>query len=123
MSPDEQIAEWRARGLVVTEGKRSALPTPVAAVADVLPADLSERAFQRKVMDLARANGWAAYHTHDSRRSPAGFPDCVFVRERVVWAELKSATGKLRTDQRAWVKLLRPADWSEARAVLTACCP
>src|SRR5688572_19177552 len=40
----------------------------------------TERAFQAQVVKYARLMGWTAYHTHDSRRSQAGFPDLVLVR-------------------------------------------
>lgn len=62
------------------------------------------------------------YHTHDSRHSAAGFPDLVLVgRGRLLFIEVKSATGKLTTPQLAWYAGLldvgaeayvwRPADW------------
>jgi hypothetical protein len=35
---------------------------------------MSEKAFQAKVLQLARLNGWAWYHPYDSRRSNPGFP-------------------------------------------------
>lgn len=86
---------------------------------------ITERAFQGQVLDLARRFGWLAYHTHDSRRSDPGFPDCVFVRgARVVFAELKRERGgRVSPEQRAWLDALtltpaesylwRPSDWDE----------
>ena len=66
-----------------------------------------EKDFQAQVLDLARLCGWLCYHTHDSRRSAPGFPDLVLVRPpRLVFAELKSEEGKLRPEQRAWLKTL-----------------
>ena len=50
------------------------------------------------VVDLARTLGWRVYHTYDSRRSQPGFPDLVLVRERILFLELKSETGKLSHD-------------------------
>lgn len=96
----------------------------------------TESSFQAAVIAFARLNGWLAYHTHDSRRCAAGFPDLVFVRGgRVVFAELKSAKGKERPDQTVWldaleqveaaaggavgVYLWRPDSWDQIRAVLT----
>jgi len=68
----------------------------------------TERAFQNEVVRYARMMGWRLYHTHDSRRSEAGFPDLVLVRRpRLVWAELKSERGRLTDDQRAWIEELR----------------
>lgn len=89
----------------------------------------TERAFQASVVRYARLMGWAAYHTYDSRRSDAGFPDLVLVRRpRVVFAELKSQRGRLRPAQRAWIEELRacgqdvfiwrPSQWQEVERVL-----
>jgi hypothetical protein len=60
------------------------------------------------------------YHTHDSRRSPSGFPDLVIVGDRVLYRELKTAKGKVSDAQAAWLHALvlagqdacvwRPAD-------------
>jgi hypothetical protein len=64
------------------------------------------------VLDAARdkcaaAARWEVYHTHDSRHSPAGFPDLVLVRPpRVIFAELKTATGRVTADQWRWRDLL-----------------
>lgn len=41
--------------------------------------DMSESVFQSKVINMAKSLGWEHYHTHDSRRSVAGFPDLVLV--------------------------------------------
>jgi hypothetical protein len=51
----------------------------------------SEAAFQDEVLGLARFYRWRGYHTHDSRRSTAGFPDLVLVKApRLIFAELKT---------------------------------
>lgn len=90
----------------------------------------SERRFQDDyVIPLARLRGWRVYHTHDSRRSPAGFPDLFMVRfKRLVAAELKSQRGKITVDQKLWLMSLsaagietyvwRPEDRPEIAAVL-----
>lgn len=66
--------------------------------------EISERQFEAQVKDAAKMFGWLYYHTHRSQFSPAGFPDCVFVRPpETVYAELKSATGKLSEEQRRWL--------------------
>ena len=57
----------------------------------------TEKAFQTQVEDLASYLGWWCFHLNQPRRSPAGFPDLVMFRERVIFAELKSrspTTGK-----------------------------
>lgn len=68
----------------------------------------SEAAFQDQVLGLARLYGWRGYHTHDSRRSSPGFPDLVLLRPpRLMFAELKTATGQLRREQDEWLNDLR----------------
>lgn len=69
---------------------------------------MTEEQLQAAIIDAARALGWLVYHTRDSRRSAAGFPDLVLVDRgrasapRLIFAELKSETGKLSDDQLAW---------------------
>jgi hypothetical protein len=101
-----------------------------------LPASISERDFQNRVVELARLRHWLVYHTHDSRRSDPGFPDLVMVRGGVlVFAELKSQKGRTTLAQREWllgldgvgrtsyevvkVHVWRPADWPQIVEVLT----
>lgn len=69
----------------------------------------SEAGFQAAVVEYAQIRQWAlVYHTHDSRRSPEGFPDLVLVRgERIVFAELKSQAGRTSPQQEAWLAGLR----------------
>ena len=79
----------------------------------------------RKVLAAAVPAGWMAYHTHDSRRSEAGFPDLVLVKPPVVvFVELKTNKGRTSKEQTQWleqlglctdieVHLWRPADWDE----------
>ncbi len=86
--------------------------------ARALAPQLSERQFQATVIEYARLQGFRAAHFHDSRRQvapgvlvgdkdAAGFPDLVLCRgETVVFAELKSAKGKLTPEQTAWLDAL-----------------
>lgn len=70
----------------------------------------SEKQFQEKVVQLARLLGYRCYHTHDSRRSAAGFPDLVLAKPgRLVFAELKSEKGKVSREQEQWIETLRAA--------------
>lgn len=87
------------------------------------PPGISERRFQALVVTASTLLGYRVYHTHDSRRSDKGWPDLVLCRPpRLIFAELKSATGKVKKEQREWLDLLgacpgveqylwRPADW------------
>lgn len=91
---------------------------------------LTEKAFQQRVTDLCDWYGLAWYHTHDSRRSPSGFPDLVVVGTRTVFVELKSEKGRVSTAQREWLQNLndsgewtavwRPSDWEAVKTVLGA---
>ena len=95
---------------------------------------MTESELQGAVIDLAQTFKWRTYHTHDSRRSAAGFPDLVMVRaERLIFAELKSEKGRVSIDQIHWLNALadsgcaevavwRPADWTsgEIERVLRA---
>src|SRR5262249_48363282 len=69
--------------------------------------DVREREFMQAVLQLARRQGWLCYHTHDSRRSEAGFPDLCLVRAgRLLLVELKTEDGELSAPQRTWAELL-----------------
>lgn len=90
--------------------------------------EMSEDALQTRVLLLAGSLGWLAYHTHDSRRSQAGWPDLVLAHKKrplLLIRELKSARGKVTPDQERWLALLagagvdagvwRPVDLVEGR--------
>jgi len=94
---------------------------------------ITERQFQdNQVIRLAEMLGYIVYHTHDSRRSNAGFPDLVMVHPdqpgRVIIAELKRVGGRPTDEQVIWLSLLNggriesylwdPRDYSEIEAVL-----
>ncbi len=69
---------------------------------------MTENQLQTQVLALARYYGWETYHTHDSRRSNAGWPDLVLIKvPRVLFIELKSFRGSLRPEQRGWLYQLR----------------
>jgi hypothetical protein len=101
---------------------------------------LTEEQFQRQVTDLARIRNWVWVHVRAGRtlsgdwRVPTsgplakGWPDLVLVRERIVFAELKTDRGRITADQHAVHDLLRaagaeayiwrPKDWDEIDFVL-----
>ncbi len=102
--------------------------------------NISERDFERQVLELAKLTGWRAAHFRPAKtskgwRTPvsgdgAGFPDLVLCRGPcLVFAELKSEDGKLRPEQREWLEALsrcrgvearlwRPSDFEEIQAML-----
>lgn len=105
--------------------------------------DMSESEFQIAVIDLAHTFGWVCAHFRaaQNRRGVwmtpvaadgAGWPDLALFHEgqsRVLYRELKSATGKLSAAQQEWGRVMlgcgqdwcvwRPADMSEIAATLS----
>jgi hypothetical protein len=95
---------------------------------------IEEVAFLATVTELATLTGWLVYHTYDSRRSQAGFPDLVLARgDRLIFAELKTDKGRIRPAQIEWldrlgavassqpgisVYLWRPKDWAGIEKIL-----
>lgn len=70
--------------------------------------ELDEQAWQGRIEGAARLYGWRVYHTHDSRRSAPGFPDLVMVRgPELIFAELKTDTGRVKPEQAEWLEALR----------------
>lgn len=87
-------------------------------------AAMSEEQLQKAIVGAAQRAGWFVYHTYDSRRSTAGYPDLHLVhltRGLSVFRELKTEKGRLTPDQIRWIQALtaagvdagvwRPADW------------
>lgn len=99
---------------------------------------MTEAAFQRLVLDLAKLHGWRRAHFAHARtargwRTPCradgkGFPDLVLVRPargavrgRTLFVECKTDTGRLTEEQADWrraliaagneYRLWRPKDW------------
>jgi hypothetical protein len=116
------------------EQERACLARAVSVVAVLLPMppDASEDYFQSEVVKLADRNGWLHYHTFDSRRCVAGFPDLMLLRGGVcVVAELKVKKNRPTAAQRRWlaefeavpgliVRHWRPEHWPEIVTLLTA---
>ena len=72
---------------------------------------MTEAQFQEAVVQLAQLTGWLVYHTFDSRRSQAGYPDLTLVKgRRLVFAELKSQAGRVSAEQQQWLGALREAN-------------
>jgi hypothetical protein len=90
--------------------------------------DMTEKDFSAKFWKLAESLGWDGYHTHDSRKSAAGYPDWTLWRERIVFAELKTEAGKTTAAQDTVIEGLRaaggevyvwrPSDWNQICEVL-----
>ncbi len=101
---------------------------------------MNEKQFEDQVIDLAHLNGFRVAHFTQAQVRPGvwatpvkadgkGFPDLVLVRDRVIFAELKSDRGSVRIDQGIWAQSLtsagaemylwRPKDLEEIAAVLS----
>ena len=102
---------------------------------------MTEREFQRAVVELARLMGWRVHHTRPALtragewRTPiqgdAGFPDLVLCRPpRLILAELKRNGARPTPQQQAWLDALAscagvecylwtPADWDAVVRTLT----
>jgi hypothetical protein len=79
---------------------------------------VTEQQLQQAVIECARTLGWLVAHFRTAKtergwRTPVegdgkGFPDLVCVRGgRVIFAELKSSTGRLSDEQTIWISELR----------------
>ncbi len=90
---------------------------------------ISERQLQQTVETLAEYLGWWVWHDNDSRRNKAGWPDLVLIRPgRLIFAELKTETGRLTDEQRRILSMLkmagqevyvwRPMDMETIRGIL-----
>lgn len=76
---------------------------------------VDEKQFQADVILFAKLRGWRHHHHYDARKSTAGWPDLVLVRNaRALFVELKTNTGEVTPEQRDWIDDLN-------RAGLTAC--
>ena len=84
----------------------------------------TEEELQTNTIHAAEQFGWSAYHTYDSRRSRAGFPDLVLWhprQKRFLLRELKTEQGVLSADQKTTIRTMlaagadvavwRPRDW------------
>lgn len=88
-----------------------------------------EEDFLADVIAFAKRLGYRHYHTRDSRKSVAGFPDlCLVGRGRLIFAELKIGDNTPTAEQSNWLDDLRaagvpaycwwPKDWGQIREVL-----
>ena len=81
---------------------------------------MTERDFQRSVMELAELSGWETLHVRTSMQQgryltattgtmAKGWPDLLLIhrsRQKLIFAELKSDKGSLRPDQSRVLSLL-----------------
>lgn len=70
---------------------------------------VTERQMSEWVRKAAQVTGYLAYHTWNSMHSAPGFPDWCLVhpkRHRIIFIELKTATGKVTVKQAEWIEAL-----------------
>ncbi len=71
---------------------------------------MTEKDWQKQVIDLARLFGFRVFHPWLSIRSEKGWPDLALFRPgRFLLAELKTETGKLPASQESMIADLRAA--------------
>lgn len=94
---------------------------------DHLVKSMKERELQAAIEAEAVLRRWFVYHTFNSIGSHPGFPDLVLARtlggpdtSRLVFAELKTARGRISPDQRLWLEALRRVSENVAIAVEAA---
>jgi hypothetical protein len=84
----------------------------------------AEEGFQERIIDLAHLHSWKVAHFRPAQLADGsyrtavsadgqGFPDLLLVRERIIFREIKTDTGQLSHEQRAWGRWLTAAgqDW------------
>ena len=99
-----------------------------------------ERDFQAVVIAIAKHHGWMVFHPlpaqngrgqwRTATQGDTGFPDLVLVHPKagIIFAELKSAIGKLSDRQQRWINTIieaggeayvwRPSDLEQIKAIL-----
>lgn len=73
---------------------------------------MTEAQLQAAVVASAKRRGWLVYHTHDSRRSEAGYPDLHLIHpgaKRSLFRELKRGNGRVSDAQQTWLDALTAA--------------
>lgn len=100
---------------------------------------MSERDWQRRVMDFAKLHGWRCVHIRPARvgtrwvtpyEGDTGLPDLILARDGVVLlVELKAAKTPWKPGQREWLAaagalghVWRPSDWHLAVDTLSRPC-
>ncbi len=97
--------DWVDQQLAKFEKKEESARKPAPDIRSI-----PEDELQAKVVKLAKQLGYKIYHTYDSRLSEEGWPDLVLVRKKtVIFAELKTETGKLTPSQKRWLAALMAA--------------
>lgn len=138
----EQIKEIEDRIAAGLPPFPDMVKTAISDGADAVKRELgriSEDDFMQQIIELAHIRGWKVAHFRPGltkggkwvtpvQADGAGFTDLVLVRERVVWAEIKSETDILSATQKLWCGWLvgagqewycwYPKDWETIQAVL-----
>lgn len=85
----------------------------------------SEAEWQAFVTDALDLGGWKWWHDEDSRRNKAGLPDLIAAHpgRGILFAELKTETGRLRPEQASWLSYLGRASESPFWDAVKGCRP
>lgn len=91
---------------------------------------ITEAELQAVIIAMARQMGFLVYHTAVSIRSGRGYPDLTIVGHgRLIVIEAKSARGRVRPGQQAWIdafaavpgvvaRIVRPSDLDDVLRLL-----
>lgn len=64
----------------------------------------TEAQLQETLRVVALRGGWRYFHNYDARRSPAGFPDIIAIRNGcMVVFEVKKQKGRVSAQQQDWI--------------------
>lgn len=124
--------ELRKMGFTVGPTAAAGMAKLLHQAAPPLAETVDEDELEAAVAREAKRFGWLRYHTKDSRKSEAGFPDDILIRgNKLLAMELKSATGQPTAAQLTWLEafagvgtvkcgIWRPKDWDEIIKELSA---
>jgi hypothetical protein len=99
----EAIAKMEREGRVIEHRPAQVRALPLVDVID-------EKDFMAAVIAFAKRQGWLCYHTFNSRKSEAGFPDLVLIRADVLLVvELKVGINRPTAPQQSWLEAFRAA--------------
>lgn len=92
--------------------------------------DCLEEELDAAIQRIAKRHNWLSYHTRNSKRSTAGWPDRVYCKPpKLLIVELKRESEEPTPAQMVWlaalracgvdVRVWRPSDWPSIVATLT----
>ena len=133
LPPEDELRRLRLQGSldlerapVSAKAKPMGLPLTIEESRALMAGFEKEDAFLRKIIVMAHLYQWTVAHFRPARTATGwatavqgdgkGFPDLVLLRApRLLFAEAKSAKGRLSPEQAAWLELLRQVPGVEVK--------